>query len=192
MLNNYRLRSGLESVKGASMMNVKRGSLFLTVLILVFLIAVRPVFAIGDDRFSRPSLKGLKKLSVFLKIQEKLSEDFKKSGLTEDRIRTAIELKLREAKIDVVYIESLPTDTPILYLEVGGSNRNGKTFLFVMEMELWQKGFLKRDPKSEVIAATWSTGVFGLGSASTIANDMIGLVNGMMGTFLEAYTSANP
>lgn len=41
-----------------------------------------PVLAIGDDRYSRPSLKGLKKLSVLVKIEEPLSEDFKKAGLT--------------------------------------------------------------------------------------------------------------
>lgn len=92
----------------------------------------------------------------------------------------------------MVYIESLPSDTPILYVEVDGSIRNGKTFLFLIEVELWQKSFLKRDPKGEVIAATWSTGVFGSGSASNIANDMMGLINGMMGTFVKAYLFVNP
>ncbi len=173
-------------------MNIKRGSLFVIVLLLCFSIGVSTASAIGDDKYSRPSLKGLRKLSVFVKIGERLSEDLKKAGLTEDRVRTGIELKLREAKIDVVYIESLPSDTPILYLEIDGSNRSGKTFTFVIEMELWQKGFLKRDPKGEVIAATWSTGVFGSGLASTIGSDMMKLINGMMDTFVKAYLSANP
>ena len=173
-------------------MNVKKCSILLMILFLSFLISTPAVLAIGDDRYSRPSLKGLKKLSVLVKVEEPLSEDFKKSGLTEDRIRTGVALKLQEAKIDVVYIESLPSDTPILYVEVGGSNRNGKTFLFLIQVELWQKSFLKRDPKGEVIAATWSTGVFGSGSASNIAEDMMGLINGMMGTFVKAYLSVNP
>jgi hypothetical protein len=162
------------------------------ILFLSFSISASSALAIGDDRYSRPSLKGLKKLSIFVKIGERLSEDLKKAGLTEDRLRTGVELKLREAKIDVAYIEGLPSDTPILYVEVGGSNRNGKTFLFLIEVELWQKSFLKRDPKKEVIAATWSTGVFGSASASNIAKDMMGLVNGMMDTFVKAYLSVNP
>ncbi len=173
-------------------MNVKKKwSLLLMVLLLSLSISVSAAFAIGDDKYSRPSLKGLKKLAVFVKIGERLSEDLKKAGLTEDRVRTGVELKLREAKIDVVYIEGLPSDTPILHVEVDGSGRGGKTFLFVIEMELWQKGILKRDPKGEVIAATWSTGVFGSGSASTIASDMMGVINGMMDTFVKAYLSVN-
>jgi hypothetical protein len=173
-------------------MNIKKCSILLMVLFLSFLISAPAVLAIGDDRYSRPSLEGLKKLSVLVKIEEAFSEDFNKAGLTEDRIRTGVALKLQEAKIDVVYIESLPSDTPILYVEVDGSNRNGKTILFLIEVELWQKSFLKRDSKREVIAATWSTGVFGSGSASNIANDMMGLINGMMGAFIKAYLSVNP
>ncbi len=172
-------------------MNIKNYLILIIVLFLGFSISVSGAFAIGDDKYSRPSLKGLKKLSVFVKIGERFSGDLKKAGLTEDRVRTGIALKLQEAKIDVVYIEGLPSDTPILHMEVDGSSRSGKTFLFVIEMELWQKGFLKRDPKGEVIAATWSTGVFGSGSASTIANDMMGLVNGMTDTFVKAYLSVN-
>jgi hypothetical protein len=128
---------------------------------------------------------------VVVQIEKPVSEDFKKVGLTKDRIRTGVELKLQEAKIDVVYIEDLPSDTPILHVEVDGSKKNGKTFSFLIEVELWQKSFLKRDPKVEVIVGTWSTGVFGSGSASNIANDMMGLINSMMDTFVKAYLSVN-
>jgi hypothetical protein len=74
---------------------------------------------------------------------------------------------------------------------VNGSRRNDKTFSFLIEVELWQKSLLKRDPKIEVMAATWSAGVFGLGSASNIANDIMGLINEMMDTFVKAYLSVN-
>ena len=147
--------------------------------------------AIGDDKYSRPSLKGLRKLAVVVQIEKPVSDDFKKVGLTEERIRTGIELRLREAKIDVVYRENLPSDTPILHVEVNGSKRDGKTFSFLIEVELWQKSILKRDPKIEVMAATWSTGVFGLGSASSIADDMMGWINGTMDTFVKAFLSVN-
>jgi hypothetical protein len=147
--------------------------------------------AIGDDKYSRPSLKGLKKLAVVVQIEKPISDDLKKVGLTEERIRTGIELRLREARIDVVYIENLPSDTPIFHVEMNGSKKNDKIFSFLIELELWQKGTLKRDPQIEVVAATWSTGVFGLGSASTIANDIMGWINGMMDTFVKAYSSVN-
>jgi hypothetical protein len=171
-------------------MNRKK-CLILLIIVLSLLVSTSTVLAIGDDKYSRPSLKGLKKLSVVVQIEKQASDDFKKVGLTEERIRTGIGLKLQEAKIDVVYTENLPSDTPILHVEVSGSKKDGKTFSFLLEVELWQKSFLKRDPKIEGMAATWSAGVFGLGSASNIANDIMGLINEMMDTFVKAYLSVN-
>jgi hypothetical protein len=172
-------------------MKNKRCLIISIVVCLSLLVSTSTVLAIGDDKYSRPSLKGLKKLTVVVQIEKPVSDDFKKVGLTEERIRTGIELKLQEAKIDVVYIENLPSDIPILHVEVNGSIKEGKTFLFLIEVELWQKGFLKRDPKIEVMAATWSAGVFGLGSALNIANDMMGWINGTMDAFVKAYSSVN-
>ena len=165
--------------------------IILIVVLLSLSISASAVFAIGDDDYSRPSLRGLKKLSVMVQIEKPVSEDFKKAGLTEERIRTGVGLKLQEAKIDVVYATDLAPDIPILHVEINGSNKNGKIFSFLIEVELWQKSILKRDPKLEVLAGTWSTGVFGSGPASTIANDIMGLINDMMDTFAKAYLSVN-
>ncbi len=170
------------------------GKKYLAISILLFsyfLIYTSVAFAIGDDKNSRSSLSGLKKLSVVVQIEKPALDDFKKVGLTEDRIRTGVGLKLQEAKIDVVYTEDLATDTPILHVELNGSNRNGKTFSFLIEIELWQKSILKRDPKVELVTGTWSTGVFGSAPASTAGNDMMGLINTMMDTFVKAYLAAN-
>ena len=76
-------------------------------------------------------------------------------------------------------------------MEVNGSKRDNRTFSFLMEVELWQKSSLKRDPNIETVAATWSMGVFGLGSASTIAGDLMGWVNGTMDAFIKALLSVN-
>ena len=172
-------------------MSSKKTLTILSVVFLSFFISTSAVFAIGDDKYSRPSLKDLKKLCVVVQIEKPLSEDFKKVGLSEERIRTGIGLKLQEAKIDVISAMDLAPDTPVLHVEINGSNRDGKTFSFLIEVELWQKSFLKRDPKVEVIAGTWSTGVFGSVPASNIGNDIMGLINSMMDTFVKAYLSVN-
>jgi hypothetical protein len=86
----------------------------------------------------------------------------------------------------------MPPDTPILHVEVNGSIKDGKTFSFLLEVELWQKTVLKRDPKIEMVAATWSIGAFGSGLASHIEKDMMGLINDMMDAFAKAYSSENP
>jgi hypothetical protein len=171
-------------------MSSKKYLIILIVVFLSFLIFTSVVFAIGDDNYSRPSLRGLKKLLVVVQIEKPVSEDLKKVGLTEDRIRTAVELKLQEAKIDVIY-RDLSSDVPILHVEIEGSNKDGKTFSFLIEVELWQKAFLKRDPKVEVIAGTWSTGVFGVGSVQNIANEIMGLINDMIESFVKAYLSVS-
>jgi hypothetical protein len=173
------------------LMSVKKRLIF-SIVALSFLLSPSTVLAIGDDQNSRPSLKGLRKLAVVVQIGKPVSDDFEKVGLTEERIRTSIELKLREAKMDVVYRENMASDTPVLHVEVNGSIKDGKTFSFLLEVELWQKSVLKRDPKIEVVAATWSIGAFGSGLASHIARDMMGLINDMMDTFVRAYSSANP
>ena len=172
-------------------MSIKKCSIILIIAFFGLGVTTSAVFGIGDDKYSRPSLKGLKKLSVVIQIEKPVSEDLRKAGLTEDRIRAGVELKLREAKIDVVYVQELTSDIPILHVEVDGSKKQDKTFSFLIELELWQRTFLKRDPKVEVISGTWSTGVFGSGSASNIATDMMGLINSMTDTFIKAYLSVN-
>ena len=170
------------------------GKKYVTISIVLFfcsLILASGVFAIGDDQNSRSSLRGLKKLSVVVQIEKPALDDFKKVGLTEERIRTGVALKLQDAKIGVVYREDTATDTPILHVELNGSNRNGKVFSFLIEIELWQKSALKRDPKVESITGTWSTGVFGSGPPLNIGNDVMGLVNSMMDAFVKAYLSVN-
>ncbi len=162
-----------------------------TAVFLHLLISASVAFAIGDDENSRSSLRGLKKLSVVVQIEKPALEDFKKVGLTEDRIRTAVGLKLQEAKIEVIYTENRTADIPIFHVELNGSNRNGKTFSFLIEIELWQKSILKRDPKVETITGTWSTGVFGSGPASNIKNDIMELINNTMDIFVKAYSSVN-
>lgn len=172
------------------MMSGKK-NLVIAIVLLHFLISTSGAFAIGDDKNSRSSLKGLKKLSVVVQIEKPALEDFRKIGLTEDRIRTGIGLKLQEARIDVVYTDDPAEGTPILHVELNGSNKNGKTFSFLIEVELWQKSILKRDPHAEIITGTWSTGVFGSGPALSIGSDIMGLINNMMDTFVKAYQSVN-
>ncbi len=170
-------------------MSRKRCLIISIVVCLFLLISTSVVFAIGDDKNSRSSLKGLKKLAVAVQIEEPASNDFRKVGLTEDRIRTAVALKLQEAKIDVIATED--QETPILHVDLSGSNRNGKIFSFLVEIELWQKSILKRDPKVEVVTGTWSTGVFGSGPASNIGKDLMELINSTMDDFIRAYLSVN-
>ena len=89
-------------------MNIKK-CLIISFVVSNLLLSPSTVLAIGGDAnsSSRPSLKGLRKLAVVVQIGKPVSDDFEKVGLTEERIRTSIELKLREAKIDVVYRENL-------------------------------------------------------------------------------------
>ncbi len=82
-------------------MSSKKYLIILIVVFLSLLITTSVAFAIGDDQYSRPSLKGLKKLSLVVQIENSLSEDLKKNGLTEDRIRTGV-VKRRKGRGQVL------------------------------------------------------------------------------------------
>ena len=51
-------------------MRTKKILIILIVVFLSFLISTSVVFAIGDDNYSRPSLRGLKKLLVVVQIEK--------------------------------------------------------------------------------------------------------------------------
>ena len=54
-------------------MSIKKCLTILIVLLLTFLISTPVVFAIGDDKYSRRSLKGLTKLAVVVQIEKPVS-----------------------------------------------------------------------------------------------------------------------
>jgi hypothetical protein len=59
-------------------------------------------------------------------------------AFTEVRIRTGVAPKLQEAKSTLFYAEDPATDTHF-HVELNGSNRNGKTFSFLLRLNYGKK-----------------------------------------------------
>jgi hypothetical protein len=139
------------------------------------------------------SLKGIKGIYVLI---EELPESLKsKTGLTEDQLRTDVELKLRLAGISVVseseslYIPGFP----YLYVNINGYVEEIGLVVYNIEVELRQTVILKRNRSIEAVGATtWKTGTIGTvgldKSSASIRNAVKDHVDG----FINAYLSVNP
>jgi hypothetical protein len=167
-----------------------------------------PVLGI-DNIKTRAALRGLEGVNLQVEnLDADLRPELNKGGLTENRLQTAIEQKLKEAGIRVFseaeYQESeavgiLYVNLRILKPEilkkwytVNGANvsKNGpvERYSYAVDVELRQATSLLRDPAVKQMAATWSTSSFGLRRLIRIETDVISQVD----KFTSAYRAANP
>lgn len=158
------------------------------------LLAYHPrVYSYTDVEDTRKSLKGVESVSVEIWFSEKL----KGSGLTEDQLRTDVELKLRLAKIKVLSDDGFGTYRLIV-------NLNGYKFqdkphpqnfiVFDIEVAFVQfvspASFFTRNIDDLVMACTWETGY--LGTCGTRNLDPIrNIIKDMIDQFINVYLQAN-
>lgn len=149
------------------------------------------VIAQGSARKSAP-LAGVTKMTVLV---EGLDDEGRKSGLTEERLRTIAELKLRLGGVRVLTTEqdqNDPETNPYLYVNVNAmSMSDGARYVFSVDVSLRR---LVRSPiNSETVdALLWSSGgIAGAGRASMpkYAEDY---VSDLVDSFLNDFLKANP
>lgn len=150
--------------------------------------------AISDDQYSRETLRGLLGIGVAV---EDLSPDAKKHGLTEERIKTDVELRLRTAGIKVLTDEErLKTPgSPYLYVNVGtmnvGTRGNHGLYSIALMVDLVQEVSLERNPSIKTLASTWRSG--GVGAVGELNLSQIrGAVKDKVDEFINAYLAVNP
>jgi hypothetical protein len=147
-------------------------------LITVLAMAQSCLFG-SDDQYTRRSLVGLSSVAVVI---EDLRAAATEVGLTEEAIRTDVELKLRLAGMRID-----PAASEYLYVNV-----NVVTFgrAAGIEVELDQPVKLARNPSSmSLSAATWSIGsVLTTPTAQAIRDR----VKDQVDMFLNAWLSVNP
>ena len=151
---------------------------------------------------NRP-LKGLSRLWVLI---ESLHPDLQKAGLTQERLREDIELRLRDAGIAVDSGKTSPGE-PFLYLELSVLSgpdetkpsrkrkvRKGsstQTSPIYVRLELQQGVVLKRDPSSSLITDTWHQTVIGYPEPGRVGEMCDMWARELTERFLKAYTSVN-
>jgi hypothetical protein len=135
-----------------------------------------------DADGTRATLKGVTTVMVAI---ENLAKEYP-PGLTQDQLRTDVELKLRQSGITVAAESS-----EALYVQVSSfkvTNTSG-TYVYYIAVEFQQLVTLKRRPAVFAFVSTWDTHYFGIDdSAAGIRNMVADLIN----RFLNAYLSVNP
>lgn len=166
--------------------------------LLCLLLGANSEFGFAAD--NRP-LKGLSRVWVLV---ESLHPDLQNAGLTQEHLRQDIELRLRDAGINVVSGKTSPGE-PFLYLELsllGGPDeakpsrkRKGRKDSsnppIYVRLELQQGVVLKRDPSSSLIADTWHQTVIGYPEPGRAGEMCRMWVRELTDRFLNAYSSVN-
>ncbi len=187
-----------------------KSKLFLTVLLL----AAISTIGISQDKQSQPaeidkaaiaelertyklrvdarSLIGVKSIYVLV---EGLKEDAKSAGLTEEQLKTDIELKLQLAGIKVnSREESLASkDGAHIYVNINTFGDKGSPFImYHASLVFTQRVTVLRSPFTTVFGTTWSKGAVGIRSRSKFPETAQQAVKELVDIFLNNYLTANP
>jgi hypothetical protein len=155
-------------------------------LMTMFLLPISPTLvAAQDSQYSNVTLKGIDSLSVTV---EPLGEAAKTLGLTEETIKTDVELKLRLAGVQVVTKEegAKLSGQPRLYVNITVPPLGNAACINVV---LPQNALLERNGEFAFGIATWSAGVV---TSSGSAQHIRDVTKDVVDRFLNAWLSVNP
>jgi len=141
----------------------------------------------------RDSLQGLRGVEVVI---ESLRPDAQADGLSQEAIRTAVELILRSKGIRVLTrSESLSTPaTPYLYVKVSTYNYSSDLsdlYAYAVTVDVIQKVSLAQRPHYMMSATTWERGAVGTTGHSNIRM-VIDSVESKVKEFASDFLAANP
>jgi len=138
----------------------------------------------------RDSLQGLQGVEVVI---ESLRPDVQADGLSQEAVRTAVELILRSKGIRVLTRpESLSTPAaPYLYVKVSTYNHSSDLYAYAVTVEVMQKVSLAKRPQQMMSATTWERGGVGTTGHSNI-RIVIDSVESKVKEFANDFLAANP
>jgi hypothetical protein len=138
----------------------------------------------------RDSLQGLQGVEVVI---ESLRPDAETDGLSQEAIRTAVELILRSRGIRVLTrSESLRMPSaPYLYVKVSTYNHSSDLYAYAVTVEVMQKVSLAQRPQQTMSATTWERGGVGTTGHSNI-RVVIDSVESKVKEFANDFLAANP
>src|SRR6266487_6788482 len=166
----------------------------LAVLALLSATLASPLVGQGDNSSSRQTLAGLR--GVYVDVELK-TDEAQRSGLTEVKLRTDVELKLRQAGIKVVAFEETGDTLGLPTLFVGVSAVPLKTlgglYAISVTVDIFQPIALVRNPSTVAVGETWqAAGVCGAAGADNVEEIARKAVRDMTDQFINAYLAVNP
>ncbi|MFX0202350.1 MAG: hypothetical protein ACFFCW_40100 [Candidatus Hodarchaeota archaeon] len=149
----------------------------------------------GDTQAERATLRGIKEVLVVIEI---LDPHFKRSGLTENQIRTDMSSKFTVAGINILteeeYFDKALTEitplAPIVSVALSAKKSNNLYFIHIY-FQVLQRVFLEREPSMNVPAVTWWVDRMGILAPQKITYAR-NAVKDCTDEFINAYLSVNP
>ena len=159
-------------------------------VILALLICSDTIVFAQDDEDTRPTLRGLKEIFLYV---DPLDPQIEKMGLTRNQIQMDTESKLKLAGIKVQPGKEFAKSRghPYLYVNVNISMLKTQItrYLFYIRIELNQEVALVRTPDVRVSTATWSTGGWGIDFS---LDNIRQTVTTQVDKFINAFLAENP
>jgi hypothetical protein len=147
---------------------------------------------VGQDSESLRDLLGVR-VSV-----EDLTPAAVASGLTADRLRRAVEEKLRQAAIPVLTTGDFPVGDPFLRVRVNTTSESRGTAIprvaYTVDVDFVQMVFMRRNPAVTFNRAqTWrARGHLGIVESSKLADDVMRALSTQVDQFIREYSAVNP
>jgi len=170
------------------MEKIKR-SIALIAVVVVF-ISLEPYVFAQDDENTRPTLRGLQGISLYV---EPLDPQIEKMGLTRDQIQKDTVSRLKLAGINLMTTEEFleVRGHPYLYVNVNISMLRTQIirYLYYIRVELNQEVVLVRAPNAKISTVTWSAGGWGIDFS---LDNIRQTVKAQVDKFINAYLTENP
>lgn len=160
-------------------------SLALAAVLWVFCLPAR-----ADER-DRESLRDLDGVRVAV---EDLSLALPVKGISAEQLKQVTEMKLRQARIEVLNQGEYPVGDPYLRVRVSTSPKDGDFAAYEVEVDFVQIVFLRRNPTATFNRAeTWkASGRIGIARVAQLAEKIRQALSDQMDQFIVAYRSVNP
>ena len=146
----------------------------LAIVLAVSALSATIVVAQSEEVRNRETLRGLPGVYVVI---EDLGTDIKKDGLTEEQLRTDVEVRLRRAGIRVLTLDEVKESLikPALLIRVTALKSDslsklleGSIYSFSISIELKQVATLGRMPSKFFLVTTWNDGVIGFATVKNV------------------------
>ena len=137
--------------------------------------------------------ESLRELSEVVVVIEKISPDAHADGLSEEAIRTAVELILRSSGIRVLTLAEKPMtpSAPYLYVQVN-TYRNEFLYAVNVRVELDQQITLVHRPKYTMAATTWVRNWIGVVGQTKMREVISSIIEPQVKDFANDFLAVNP
>jgi hypothetical protein len=147
-------------------MKVKKYWLLVVLAVVICVIT----WCLAGDKVKRGSLDGLKSVGI---VVEDLSPKARRYGLSEEKIRTQVEMHLRKHGIKVLCEEERLRSAGRPYLYINVKPLIGEKYgicAIAYDISLKQDVRLVREPSKKCVASTWNRSAVSLTGTSVLAN----------------------